>query len=182
MLTRRPVIRPIPSAEITVPGLSTADPPISAPVTSPTPRALIVPSTVVARESPGQPFETQDSCSRFQALSNPAEKASPRCLSIREAQFAQSQIAFSVDERSTVLSDPSYLGPPADAAVMCAATPIVSARVPEFGVGSAVTSRHDGFEQRNAARRASASTSCRGKLSRMRNERSAQSQDSAPPV
>src|SRR5208283_4347530 len=82
------------------------------------------------------------------------------------AQDWHSQTPFSIPFRSSDVSDESYLGPPGEAAVMCAATPTFRALACSE-CGPLVRFRQSGFEQRFPTRLASVSATGLGKSSRI---------------
>ena len=77
--------------------------------------------------------------------------------SIRRLHDWHSHMPFSIDDRCSGVIVGSNLGPPADAAVMCAATPILA--LPPSPSGPTVALRHEGLEQLYPLCRASFVTS-----------------------
>jgi hypothetical protein len=74
------------------------------------------------------------------------------------AQEEQRKIAFSIDRRSSALSDGSYRGPPTAAAVMWAALPTYTYLSKIVSDGQTVRALHSGLEQMYEARFANTST------------------------
>src|ERR1044072_2295228 len=103
----------------------------------------------------------------FHRLSSPSVNLASS-FSTRLPQLWQSQIALSACLRSPGVSAGAYLGPPGDAAVIWAATPMLIAFV-ESAFGPVVCQRHDGFEQRLLTRAAITLFTSLLKSSRMAN-------------